>query len=316
MKMFWHKEFTYVKQLFTFLLLVNKWSKNYMTRDEWHLWRQKGLGGSDAPVVMGFHKYRTLLDLYEEKISTEVKVEETNFIQQKGNEAEVKVRALFELLQEEEYPADLVEQGVLRASLDGRSKCKTKIVEFKLLGAERWQECKTTYRVPDDHYPQVQHNLAVSRAEFCWYVGAKYKRGQNTFTSEDLVTLKIYPDLEYQKVLIEKELKFWECVVQKKKPEASSDDFKLVTGFQALTDKWKALNLKIKELETEQEDLRKQILTEAEKAKHPRLIFSGLKLVKQSRQGNVQYAKIPQLQGINLDLYRGNPTLFWKIEIE
>lgn len=42
-------------------------------------------------------------------------------------------------------------------------------------------------------------------------------------------------------------------------------------------------------------------------------IIHGRKLTKVVRKGSVQYKKIPELQGVDLEQYRGKPTEFWKL---
>lgn len=39
----------------------------------------------------------------------------------------------------------------------------------------------------------------------------------------------------------------------------------------------------------------------------------GRKLTKVERKGNVQYAKVPELKGVDLEPYRGKPSSFWKL---
>lgn len=34
------------------------------------------------------------------------------------------------------------------------------------------------------------------------------------------------------------------------------------------------------------------------------------------RKGNVDYAKIPELKAVNLELYRKEPVRYWKLELE
>ena len=38
-----------------------------MTREEWVQLRSRGIGGSDASVIMGKNPYRSILQLWEEK---------------------------------------------------------------------------------------------------------------------------------------------------------------------------------------------------------------------------------------------------------
>lgn len=48
-------------------------------------------------------------------------------------------------------------------------------------------------------------------------------------------------------------------------------------------------------------------------AKDRDALVHGRKLTKVSRIGSVQYAKIPELKGLDLDQYRGNPSTYWKL---
>jgi len=42
-------------------------------------------------------------------------------------------------------------------------------------------------------------------------------------------------------------------------------------------------------------------------------IIHGRKLTKVERKGSVQYKKIPELEGVDLEKYRGKPTQYWKL---
>ena len=40
---------------------------SYSNETEWHNLRKKGIGGSDAGVIIGKNKYKNILQLWEEK---------------------------------------------------------------------------------------------------------------------------------------------------------------------------------------------------------------------------------------------------------
>lgn len=66
----------------------------------------------------------------------------------------------------------------------------------------------------------------------------------------------------------------------------------------------------IKELEA----IKKDLLTELiERCGERDSEINGHKLTKVIRKGNVNYSKIPELNGVNLELYRGNESSFWKL---
>jgi putative phage-type endonuclease len=59
---------------------------------------------------------------------------------------------------------------------------------------------------------------------------------------------------------------------------------------------------------------KKEIMAELVKmAKDRNAIIHGRKLTKIERKGNIQYAKVPELQGLDLEPYRAKPSEFWKL---
>lgn len=67
----------------------------------------------------------------------------------------------------------------------------------------------------------------------------------------------------------------------------------------------------LKSMEEQQASLKKDLLDMAE---GDRVKGSGLTLVKSIRQGNVDYKKIPELKGLDLDQYRGKSTEVWTLK--
>lgn len=71
------------------------------------------------------------------------------------------------------------------------------------------------------------------------------------------------------------------------------------------------ITAKIKEAEKDQAALKQELLDMAE---GERVRGAGLTLVKSVRQGNVDYKKVPELAGVNLDAYRGKSTEVWTLK--
>lgn len=289
-----------------------------MNRNEWFRWRQGGIGSSDAPIIMGVSPYKTALELYEEKVSEDLKETGNSFITDLGQRMEPRIRALYEMYSGKDFPAECVESAdfpFLRASLDGRAS-DGEIIEIKLLGLADWTGAKAGV-VPLKHWPQVQHQLLVSGAPQCVYVAYLYDKEckeELALSMEKLAFVVVKPDELYLGKLIEAEMQFWECVQKKKPPLPSAKDFKRLTGYVDLANQWAELDKKIKELEVEREKVRDLLIEAASAAKHPRLVCAGIRLSQQSRAGNVDYKKIPELRGVDLDQYRGKGSVFWKIE--
>lgn len=70
----------------------------------------------------------------------------------------------------------------------------------------------------------------------------------------------------------------------------------------------------LKEAEDNAKDRRKEIEAELiEMAKGKNALIWGRKLTKVDRKGNVQYAKVPELKGVDLEPYRGKGSTSWRI---
>lgn len=292
-----------------------------MDRKYWLAWRQKGIGSSDAAAIMGVSPWMTKLDLYENKIAEIVEEDDSNqFIKDMGNDLEPKVRSLYSLMTFEDFNVALLEMEAypfIRASLDGRNGDMSKIIEIKLLGKDDLGAAKLG-KVPEKYIPQIQHQLMVSKAESCAFLGyshAEYKTSKEV-KPEHLVEIVVLPDPSYQTILLTEEIKFWQENVQKKRPPIPSDkDYKTLRGIKNLVSTWKSLKVTFDRVEEEMEEIRSLIIAAAEEGGHPRYLSNGIRIRQETRMGNVVYKNIPELKGVDLDKYRNKGSTSWRIEI-
>ncbi|MBL7006369.1 MAG: YqaJ viral recombinase family protein [Spirochaetia bacterium] len=139
--------------------------------------RTKGIGGSDAATVLQMNKYKSITELYLEKIGKKEPEDLSgNLRVQYGNNAESPLRDLFaldfpeyeiyhspyEILIDEEY-------DYLRASVDGELTASgvNGVLEIKTAeprNAEAWAQWKDS--VPDNYYCQILHYLMVTGYDF------------------------------------------------------------------------------------------------------------------------------------------------------
>lgn len=288
-------------------------------RIEWLKWRKGGIGSSDMPIIMGVSPWSTPYKLWEEKISPEAREDDSNsFIRQKGNRIEPKVRALFELSQGKSYAPKLVQMedfDYIRASLDGASEDGSEIIEIKLLGKEDWNAAKKGI-IPEKYIPQIQHGLLASQRSICFFLGYLCDDETEEMSMDRLAIVIVRSDPDYQGGIIQAATKFWKSVTDKNPPHLMDKDYKILKGIAPIARKWRATKLKMEKLKIELEDLDYKIEAAAEAVGHPRLRGPGIKMIKISREGNVQYKNIPELKGIDLDSYRGASTTYWKKEID
>lgn len=186
--------------------LYTKIQLNQGTR-EWLEWRHKGIGASDAPVIMGENPWKDVSEILRDKCGAP-KQQFENEAMARGTMLEPEARKKYVLRRGVDVqPACLqsTQYDWLRASVDGLSDDGSVIVEIKC-GNSVYRKTAASGRVPDYYYGQLQHALAVTglaSIDFWCYLPD---------CPEVLVTVPRNED--YIKRLLEKEFFFWQKVLQ------------------------------------------------------------------------------------------------------
>ena len=150
-----------------------------LSREEWLEERKKGIGGSDAAVILGLNPYKNNIRLWEEKTG-KVQAEDISdkpYVKY-GTQAEDLLRELFKL-DFPQYEVSHDENTIIKhpkypflfASLDGQLVDKETgelgILEIKTtnilqsMQKEKWKE-----KIPDNYFCQVLHYLNVTGYSF------------------------------------------------------------------------------------------------------------------------------------------------------
>ena len=130
---------------------------------EWLAWRQKGLGASEAPIIMGKSHYMTPYTLFKLKTGIMAPAK-PNPAQLRGHALEPKARIAYQQLTGNVVvptTAEYIENPTLRASLDGMTFHEDMIVEIKCPGAEAHQSALNGV-VPACFADQCQQQLLVT----------------------------------------------------------------------------------------------------------------------------------------------------------
>jgi putative phage-type endonuclease len=150
---------------------------------EWHAWRRKVIGSSDAPTVMGENPWASADYLLREKLGLK-KPFEGNAATREGQRLEPDARCALSV----EYGVDLnpaiiqdSELPFIAASLDGLAEDNSQIFEIKC-GESAYAKVRATKEVPDYYVAQLQHMLMVSNHQTLVY--AAYRPGQPLLTIE------------------------------------------------------------------------------------------------------------------------------------
>jgi putative phage-type endonuclease len=276
---------------------------------EWLELRNDYIGASDAPVIMGVSPWKTPFMLWEEKLGVS-SGQQQNSAMAYGKSMEAP--ALLEYskisgVQLSEDEKDLIvfhaEYDFMMCSLDGISACKTIAVEIKNVNAEDHALAKSG-TVPEKYYPQLQHQLACLGHEKIHYFS--YKEG-------DSVLLTVDRDDEYIARMIEEEKKFWGYVLGFSPPPMSQGDVIDLSDdadWNKLSKEWLSVNEQIAWLEEQEKALREALIS---KTAGKNSKGCGVALSKVVRKGNVDYGKIPELAGVDLEPYRKKASESWRI---
>ncbi|WP_063334557.1 YqaJ viral recombinase family protein [Bacillus subtilis] len=178
-----------------------------MSRDEWLLERRKGIGGSDASIILGINKWQTPFELWLDKTG-QVSVSES------GSEAAY-FGSLLEDVVAKEFEIRSGKKVRRRKAMLRHPKHDFILanVDRMIVGEKAILECKTTSaynlkeweddEIPDSYIVQVQHYLGV--------LGPEYKKayfavliGGNKF-----VWKEIERDDELIAMIFQAEIEFW-----------------------------------------------------------------------------------------------------------
>lgn len=186
-------------------------------RAAWLAGRKSGLGGSDAAAVLGLSKWRTPLDVYNDKVSDTVE-EQDNVSMEWGRRLEPVIRQKY---------ADTTGMAVtipnqqfrhpvhrfMIANVDGIAS-DGRIVEIKTARSSAdWGEAGTD-EIPDYYKTQVQHYMTVLEkpcTDLAVLIGGS-----------DFRIYHVENDPALAEIMIEREREFWQRVIEHRPPAPRS----------------------------------------------------------------------------------------------
>lgn len=291
---------------------------NVQGSDAWHEWRNKGIGSSDAPVITGVSPYSTPLRLLQEKLGLVKHSVVPSFVMELGHRFEGPARAQFVLETGIEIEPECVEHKDIpefRASLDGVNFEKRVFVEIKYMGEKNFEFVKSNQVPLVHHIDQIQHQFMVTGFEEAYYVC--YTLNQKKSDLDKLVIVPVKADWEYIKnSLAPKELEFLKLMKSQTLPPLADKDMLQESDpiNIAMARRWKDLRLKYKAMEIEIEKLE----THLKKLNntHPYVACGDVVIQTCVRKGSVNYSAIPQLEGVDLELFRKAPVSYSQVKLK
>ncbi|MEC3666987.1 YqaJ viral recombinase family protein [Bacillus velezensis] len=182
-----------------------------MSREEWLMERRKGIGGSDASVILGLNKWRTAFELWLDKTGQVPVSESASEAAYFGSILEDIVAKEFEVrsgkkVRRKKSMLKHPEHDFILANVDRMIVGEKAILECKTTSEYNLKEWEND-EIPADYIVQVQHYLGV--------LGPEYKKayfavliGGNKF-----VWKEIERDDELIEMILTAEVEFWNAAV-------------------------------------------------------------------------------------------------------
>ena len=202
-----------------------------MAREEWLKRRLKGIGASEASAIVGMNPYKTNVELWEEKTGRREPedISDKPYVKY-GTEAEKHLRALFAL----DFPQYEVnykdfdmrynsDYPFIFATLDGelteKATGRKGVLEIKtteIMKSEQYDKWKG--RIPQNYYIQVIHQLLATGFDFVVLkaqLKSAYGDVRLSTRHYHIEREEVLEDISY---LLQREILFWECVQEDRKP--------------------------------------------------------------------------------------------------
>lgn len=270
---------------------------------EWLEMRKKYVGASDAPIIMEVSPWKTPYQLWEEKLG--FRQQEINNAMRRGLEKEEIARKEFEKQTGIIVFPEVIfhsQYEWMMASLDGIDIERKNIVEIKCPGKED-HECAMDGKIPEKYFPQLQHQIEVSGIDNIFYFSYDEKSSK---------VLEVGKDKKYIEKMVSKEWEFWKRVLDLDAPELNEKDFVLREDefWLEIAENWKEVNFQLRKVKEREEELRRLLISMSKDCNSK---GGGINLKKIFKKGSIDYKNISELEGIDLEKYRKEPIMFWKI---
>ena len=204
---------------------------------EWYAMRKTHIGGSDAACILGYDKYRSRLDLWNEMTGKAVKERKVNALMEYGTKAEEPLAELFAL----DFPQLTVLSSKDCVFVNNTTEYQNEyqmasldlLLEDKATNEQGFCEIKTVNdiggklrkewamnKIPQKYYCQILHYFAVNEEFKFAYIMAHIKSNDGAMPYAETIyrTVRreeVIGDIEY---LMQKENEFMNCVINRTKP--------------------------------------------------------------------------------------------------
>lgn len=276
---------------------------------EWLKFRQNHIGASDAPIILEKSPWTTPYQLWQMKLGLRPSPEE-NDAMRRGKEKEQIARQEFikeKQIRFEPVVVKNIKYPFLCASMDGIASSVRNLiqeaVEIKVPGRLD-HEAALDGVIPEKYIPQLMHQMIVCDIEKIFYY---------SWNESSSKIIEFHRDSNLEKVILEKEKEFWNCIENFKEPAFTERDFVNMSNnpeWIIYSNSLKEASNRRKEAERQEEEYRKKLI---ELADNQCCQGNDLRLTKYVRKGNIDTKKIVLDYNIDEEKYRKDPIIGWRV---
>lgn len=270
---------------------------------EWLQWRKTGFSASEAPAVMGESKYfpKTPFQLYQ--VHTGQKEVVFTKAMEDGHTYEDRGIAAALIETGHLYKPTCGENGRFIASFDGYSDtAQIKVCEVKTTteGSDLWKNWKKHYKW------QLVHQALVADVEKVLMVVYAKDTGASLIEVFEVTQ-------DDKEKLTAAWLDFAECMDNFIPPALhKTADYREIESDEwcGLASEYKSLSETEENIKKRKAEIKKRLvdLADGSPAKG-----SGISVYYSTRKGSIDYAKVPELAGVDLEPYRKKASSFWAV---
>jgi putative phage-type endonuclease len=274
---------------------------------QWHEVRVLGRPASETACIMGVSPYAKPFEIWQRKTGVEKKQFEHAGLR-RGKDEEAAVRDAYEARTGISLEPLVLRRGNYIASTDGIDMFGKRVGEIKIttVDAPLFQYVRNG-ELPEYYDWQCQQQLMVSGAEVNdFFVRVEQRNSQGSMVHVEDILIEVKPDRAKWEQIVSAWDAFWVFVDSMEPPESGEYDHTKDEALIAAEAEMVRLigeGKRIEELVAAQRAILDAACTE--QGKH---VFALGSLRRGFKKGNVDYKAVPELTGVNLELYRKAPS--------
>lgn len=272
---------------------------------EWHELRDKSITATDIAVITGVSDYKSPYMLWAEKLGIRDK-EPENEAMRRGKDLEPEALAKYcELTGKTMHPAVALHSNYpwAMASLDAISQDHLSICEIKCMGKKNHQEAMNG-DVQTIYNYQMQWQMFVTDTQECDYF---------VYSPESWKIITVKRDQELIDQMIPKAEEFLKCLKTLTPPPFTELDYvdrRNEDYLTTLLNHYKAAVADLKSLEKCVDHWKNAIISHCN---NQNTMAANGKVTRISTKGRIKYDSIPELKGVDLEKYRGEDIISYRI---